>query len=242
MKKLHQNLNEIPNILFRPQCVNGYTFIQCRFNNKLRILTCTTFYRAMSWHQFNTASLSWFKCWMASLRVIYASSGHGQQDINIYQYLAFSSFSIESMRFINPYLSGLLHRNLCYHIVDILWEFAKPQHHNKLINTETASHGVCLINMTSGKWTMYAKPSLKDWLGVVFLKPNKSSIYIYEHYWMHLNNAHQAPQIMMECNAIQNPIWVRSRNCGCLVTWFCYQLIAKPGNKTATISWPDSYV
>ena len=23
-------------------------------------------------------------------------------------------------------------------------------------------------------------------------------------------------------------IWVRSRNCSCLVTWFCYQLIAKP--------------
>ena len=33
--------------------------------------------------------------------------------------------------------------------------------------------------------------------------------------------------------------WVRLRNCGCLVTWFCYQLIAKPGNKTATVSWPD---
>ena len=27
-------------------------------------------------------------------------------------------------------------------------------------------------------------------------------------------------------------IWVRSRRCGCLVTWFCYQLIAKPGNET----------
>ena len=26
--------------------------------------------------------------------------------------------------------------------------------------------------------------------------------------------------------------------CGCLVTWFCYQLIAKPGNKTATPPWP----
>ena len=37
-------------------------------------------------------------------------------------------------------------------------------------------------------------------------------------------------------------IWVRSRNCGCLVTWFCYQLIAKPGNKTATVPWPDTYV
>ena len=36
-------------------------------------------------------------------------------------------------------------------------------------------------------------------------------------------------------------IWVRSRRCGCLVTWFCYQLIAKPGNKTAAVSWPDQY-
>ena len=37
-------------------------------------------------------------------------------------------------------------------------------------------------------------------------------------------------------------IWIRSRDCGCLVTWFCYQLIAKPGNKTATVSWPDPYI
>ena len=36
-------------------------------------------------------------------------------------------------------------------------------------------------------------------------------------------------------------IWVRSRNCDSLVTWFCYQLIAKTGNKTATVSWPDPY-
>ena len=34
---------------------------------------------------------------------------------------------------------------------------------------------------------------------------------------------------------------VRSRNCGCVVTWFCYQLIAKPGNKTAAVPWPDTY-
>ena len=32
---------------------------------------------------------------------------------------------------------------------------------------------------------------------------------------------------------------VRSRNCGCLVTRFCYQLIAKPGNMTAAVSWAD---
>ena len=36
-------------------------------------------------------------------------------------------------------------------------------------------------------------------------------------------------------------IWVRSRRCGCLVTWLCYHLITKPGNKTATRSWPDPY-
>ena len=36
-------------------------------------------------------------------------------------------------------------------------------------------------------------------------------------------------------------IWVRSRRCSCLVTWFCYQMIAKPSNKTATPSWPDPY-
>ena len=36
-------------------------------------------------------------------------------------------------------------------------------------------------------------------------------------------------------------IWVRSGRCGCLVTWFCYQLIAKPGHKRASVLWPDPY-
>ena len=36
-------------------------------------------------------------------------------------------------------------------------------------------------------------------------------------------------------------IWVRSQS-SCLVTWFCYQLVAKPGNKTAAPSWRDSYI
>ena len=37
-------------------------------------------------------------------------------------------------------------------------------------------------------------------------------------------------------------IWVRSLRCGCLVTWFCYHSIAKPGNKKAAPSWPDPYI
>ena len=36
-------------------------------------------------------------------------------------------------------------------------------------------------------------------------------------------------------------IWVRSRRYACLVTWFCYQMIAKPGNKSAALSWLNPY-
>ena len=46
-----------------------------------------------------------------------------------------------------------------------------------------------------------------------------------------------------KCQALkQHDIWGRSRNCGCLVAWFWYQLIAKPGNKIAAVSWPDPYI
>ena len=38
-----------------------------------------------------------------------------------------------------------------------------------------------------------------------------------------------------------NNIWVSSRNYCCLVTWFCYQLIAKPDKKTAAVSWHCLY-
>ena len=41
--------------------------------------------------------------------------------------------------------------------------------------------------------------------------------------------------------AMLNVKWVRSQNCGCLVTWFCYQLIAKPGNKAAAVPCPGPY-
>ena len=37
-------------------------------------------------------------------------------------------------------------------------------------------------------------------------------------------------------------IWVRSRNCGCLVTWFCYQSITKPDNGTAVVPRPYIYL
>ena len=36
-------------------------------------------------------------------------------------------------------------------------------------------------------------------------------------------------------------IRVRTWRYGCLVTLFCYQMITKPGNKTALPSWPELY-
>ena len=34
-------------------------------------------------------------------------------------------------------------------------------------------------------------------------------------------------------------IFAKPGRCSCLVTWLCYHLIAKPGNKTAAPLWPD---
>ena len=59
-------------------------------------------------------------------------------------------------------------------------------------------------------------------------------ILVRQHFYIEM-----APRIWW---ALLEEIWVRSRRCSCLVTWFCYHLIAKPGSKTAAPSWPDPYV
>ena len=58
--------------------------------------------------------------------------------------------------------------------------------------------------------------------------------------WCHMASlGHSELKVQWQCK--DKEIWIRSRRCGCLVTWFCYQLIAKPGNKTTAPSWPDPY-
>ena len=74
---------------------------------------------------------------------------------------------------------------------------------------------------------------------------------LHEQIWYRnrMTSFNEGKQHKVVCNGVHSDltkiinicIWVRSRNCGCLVTWFCYQLIAKPGNKTATFPWPDPY-
>ena len=51
----------------------------------------------------------------------------------------------------------------------------------------------------------------------------------------------QSENIILSDKALEKNILVRSQRCACLATWFCYQMIVKPGNKTDPTSWPDPY-
>ena len=58
--------------------------------------------------------------------------------------------------------------------------------------------------------------------------------------WSPMPREKHGPQILHPIRLIVR--WVRSQRCSCLVTWFCHQLIAKPGNKTALLPWPDPFL
>ena len=70
--------------------------------------------------------------------------------------------------------------------------------------------------------------------GPIYKKPSSLAVMAWQQ-----TDDNPLPELMM--TQFANTIWVRSRMCGCLVTWFCYHLIAKPGNKTAAVPWPDPY-
>ena len=60
-------------------------------------------------------------------------------------------------------------------------------------------------------------------------------------FWFWVNKTSQGQHIRSVAFFVSNMISVRSRRWACLVTWFCYHLIAKPGNKIGTLSWPNRY-
>ena len=63
--------------------------------------------------------------------------------------------------------------------------------------------------------------------------------------WRHKEPGHQQPWYCLSYTGIFSTwvkhTWVKSWSCGSLVTWFCYQLLAKPGNTTAAPSWPEPF-
>ena len=55
---------------------------------------------------------------------------------------------------------------------------------------------------------------------------------IYFYSVQHINTVSRSKQELCHQEPCKTSnIWVRSWNCGCLVTWLCYQLIVKPGKK-----------
>ena len=97
-----------------------------------------------------------------------------------------------------------------------------------------ASTRVLLIDTSTG------------WHSVVCLCNQYDEImtwWCFSHYWNFVSGIHQLP-VDSFAEVLGMPsfdIWVRSWNCGCVVTWFYYPLIAKPGNNTAAVSWPDPF-
>ena len=94
------------------------------------------------------------------------------------------------------------------------------------------SNFICMLMVVIGK-------SLLIFSEVTF---KMAAWWPYWIFWFPDSNFSLALNINCKLKWHNTYIWVRSRNCGCLVTWLCYQLIAKPGNKTATVPWPDPYI
>ena len=66
----------------------------------------------------------------------------------------------------------------------------------------------------------------RRWHCLIYLVCNWSFL----SHWYHQNSYHTiCIKVLSKCRMI----WVKSQMCGCLVTWFCYQWIAKPFNKMA---------
>ena len=87
------------------------------------------------------------------------------------------------------------------------------------------------------RWNMLADANCRRYSQISYFRYGR-------HDKMSKNEKQEFPLVLTitDTEKLRMNIWVRSRNCGCLVTWFSYQLIAKPGNKTATVPWPDPYV
>ena len=92
-----------------------------------------------------------------------------------------------------------------------------------LIETALRMPGITVIMQTRSLQTYYDIPGsnyLTDKITSLYIKILQSHILPHDH-GVRVSISHQ----------ITDNIWVRSQRCGCFVTWFCYQLIAKPGNK-----------
>ena len=102
-----------------------------------------------------------------------------------------------------------------------------------LINSDLHLSGLYSVTRTS----RYVTPlQINSWHAEIILW-NIGTLYFLPYFQWNATSRWTPSPWMTNIHA--SCIWVRSRDCGCLVTWFCYQLIAKPDNKTAAVPWPD---
>ena len=108
-------------------------------------------------------------------------------------------------------------------------------------------HGPCFPNVGEGTWFVN---SLQPIDAIWWHKSGWSILAQVMAWWLmapshHLNQCgliiSTLPWYSSEGIYFQKKISFASRWCDTPVTWFCHQLIAKSGNKTAEPQWPDSY-
>ena len=113
-----------------------------------------------------------------------------------------------------------------------------PSFHHAVYLMDVTGAGRADSRFTPSQWeTSLQSNAVSHWLGANLVSALGGCS---DHQWLNLViHCHLIPKPshMNWLKSMYKDIWVESWGCGCLVTWFCYQLIAKPGNKTAAPPW-----
>ena len=92
------------------------------------------------------------------------------------------------------------------------------------------------ISTIGDAWGIFTALIFQEYNCIITLVPVKQPWVHGWNWWVANHNKYNTKHSRWHHSQV---IWIRSLRCVCLVNWFCYQLIAKPGNKTDTLPWPD---
>ena len=132
------------------------------------------------------------------------------------------------------YLKRALQRKMCHKCI-FLW-------HTCLFHKDVANRTFSTRVLQTVSLVSRLDSRILIWLGAL---QYVTGVLLRRWAWLILSNPVTSSRIrplsIGHCTRRLHWIWVRWQNCGCLVTWFCYQLIAKLVNKTAAVPSPDPY-
>ena len=136
------------------------------------------------------------------------------------------------------------------HSVDQITWFKMPQEISEILENPSHLQMWSMINW----YSLYWQPDKTQDKSILINSPVQISAICKDDkfIWCHNGNGRgtDSPDAVVRISeenlvnviaAYDTIIWIRSWRCTCLVTWFCYQMIEKLGNKTGPLLWPDPY-